>query len=145
MVHAMKRSTWSIGLCLALSTCALSACATQAQTAPSEPGHPGASMIQDGQTFSMHTGETVTLADHSALRYVRLVNDSRCPPGVQCIWAGDAEVAFEWTPANGAADAFSLHTGKDPRSHDLAGRRVSLVSLERGEAPTAQLRVDATP
>lgn len=102
-------------------------------------------MIEDGQAFSMHPGESVMLTDHSTLRYLRVGNDSRCPPRVQCIWAGDAEVGFEWTPANGAATAFTLHTGKDPRSRDLDGRRLTLVSLERGPAPTAQLRIDATP
>jgi hypothetical protein len=102
-------------------------------------------MIEDGQAFSMHPGESVMLTDHSTLRYLRVGNDSRCPPRVQCIWAGDAEVGFEWTPANGAATAFTLHTGKDPRTRDLDGRRLTLVSLERGPAPTAQLRIDATP
>ena len=102
-------------------------------------------MIEDGQAFSMHRGESVMLADRSALRYLRVGNDSRCPPGVQCIWAGDAEVAFEWSSASAAATTFTLHTGKEPRSRDLGGRRLTLVSLERGPAPTAQLRIDATP
>ncbi len=102
-------------------------------------------MVNDGQEFSMHPGEQVTLADHSSLRYVRVVSDSRCPPGVQCIWAGDAEVAFQWKPAEAAMQAFSLHTGKDPKQQSMGGRQVSLVSLQRGATPQAQLRVDMTP
>ena len=101
--------------------------------------------MNDGQGFAMHSGEQVTLGDHSSLRYVRVVSDSRCPPGVKCIWAGDAEVAFEWTPAAGAIQAFSLHTGKDPKQMTIGARQLTLESLERGATPQAQLRVDMTP
>lgn len=118
----------------------LTACATVVAGNPT-----GDRMISDGQTFGLHPGEHVSLADQSTLAYVRLVNDSRCPPGVQCIWAGDAEVAFEWTPAHGAAHAFSLHTGMEPKQQVVGERRLTLVSLERGDAPEAQLRVDRGP
>jgi hypothetical protein len=118
----------------------MTACATQAVG-----GNTGGRMIGDGQTFTMHAGERVTFADASALRYVRVANDSRCPPGVQCIWAGDAEVAFEWTSGSGAVTAFSLHTGKDPKQQALGERRLTLVSLARGEAPDAELRIDRNP
>lgn len=126
-----------------LLTCGLmsmTACATQAIG-----GNPGGRMIDDGQTFTMHTGERVSLADSSTLRYVRVTNDSRCPPGVQCIWAGDAEVAFEWTSGSGAVTNFSLHTGKDPRQQSLGERRLTLTSLARGDAPAAELRIDRNP
>src|SRR5690606_18511423 len=53
--------------------------------------------VSDGETFAMASGEQVALADRSTLRYVRVTNDSRCKPGRQCVWAGDAEVVFEWT------------------------------------------------
>ena len=118
----------------------MSACATQATGS-----NPGGRMIEDGQTFTMHAGERVGFADSSALRYVRVTTDSRCPPGVQCIWAGDAEVAFEWTSGSGAVTTFSLHTGKDPKQQALGERRLTLVSLARGEAPDAELRIDRNP
>src|SRR5690606_40197110 len=98
--------------------------------------------IADGSTFDMRPGQSVTLADGSALRYERLVNESRCMPDVQCVWAGDAEVAFTWKPVNGPAEAFSLHTGKEPRRHAMGERTVILVTLARGAAPEAQLRIE---
>ena len=102
-------------------------------------------MIDDGQTFAMQPGEQVALADHSRLRYVRLVADSRCPPGVQCIRAGDAEIALQWTPEGGASQDFSLKTPPEqPQSRDLGARRLTLLSLGRGEAPQAQFRIDRT-
>jgi hypothetical protein len=121
---------------LVAGTLALTACATAAGG--------GARMIGDGQSFSMRPAESVTFADHSQLRYVRLVADSRCRPDVQCIRAGDAEIALQWTPATGAAQDFSLKTPPEqPHSRDLGARRLTLVSLARGEAPGAQFSIES--
>lgn len=101
-------------------------------------------MIDDGQAFSMRPGERMLLTDHSQLRYLRLVADSRCPPGVQCIRAGDAEVAFQWTPPDGTTQDFSLKTPPpaQPQSRELGTRRLTLQTLARGAAPQAQLRIE---
>jgi hypothetical protein len=101
--------------------------------------------IADGLDFRMQVGQTVTLADRSRLRYLRVVTDSRCPPGVHCVWAGDAIVAFEWSPPDGTAQGFELHTGLEPRSHAIGARRLVLKSLERGPNHSAELRVEAGP
>ncbi|MFS8063552.1 MAG: hypothetical protein ACMG5Z_03090 [Luteimonas sp.] len=91
----------------------------------------------------MRPAESVTFADHSQLRYVRLVADSRCPPDVQCIRAGDAEIALQWTPATGITQDFSLKTPPEqPYSRDLGALRLTLLSLDRGEAPQAQFRIE---
>ena len=100
--------------------------------------------IADGSSFRMQPGQQVTLADASTLRYERLVNDSRCQPGVQCVWAGDAEVAFTWHSTGGGRDAFSLHTGRGEKSHVVGGRTVTLVGLGRGVAPKATLKLDSS-
>ena len=101
--------------------------------------------VADGESFAMATGESVALADRSTLRYVRVTNDSRCAPGHQCVWAGDAEVVFEWAAEAGQPESFSLHTGRGDRSKDLGGRRLTLVSLARGANPEAQLKLDTVP
>jgi hypothetical protein len=41
--------------------------------------------------------------------------------------------------------AFSLHTGKEPRQQVLGERTLVLVSLARGDAPEAQLRIQHAP
>lgn len=114
-----------------------------AACASTTSGDDATTPVSDGSSFRLSPGQGVTLADNSRLRYLRLVNDSRCAPDVQCVWAGDAIVAFEWTPAGGDAERFELHTGLEPRSHAIGGRTLTLQALERGEAPAATLRVDA--
>lgn len=125
----------ALGALLPLS---LAACASDA-VPPS--GGADAPKVADGAEFTLAPGQSATLADDSRLRYLRVVNDSRCPPNVQCVWAGDAVVAFEWTPASGPAQPFELHTGKEPRSHAAGGRTIALKTLARGEAPAATLTV----
>jgi hypothetical protein len=99
-----------------------------------------------GKPFALRPGESVAVAESGTLRYERLVNDSRCRPDVQCIWAGDAEVAFTWIPNGATPDAFSLHTRPNAGLHALGpGRQLRLLSLERGDAPTATLQVDTAP
>lgn len=117
----------------------LAACTGVAANGGSGRSNP---MIADGTDFSMRLGDTVALADRSTLHYLRLVNDSRCPPDVQCIWAGDAEIAFEWRGGAGARDAFSLHTTVGDKQHRLGDRVLTLQSLARGDAPQARLRIE---
>ena len=105
---------------------------------------PSASTIADGSDVQLGIGETARLTDGSRLSDLRLVNDSRCPPGVQCVWAGDAEIALRWQPASGRAQELALHTAS-LRGSDVARigeRSVTLVALERGIAPRASLRID---
>ena len=115
------------------------ACSTTAAEAD------GPRTIAQGESFTMATGSQVVLASHGHLRYVRVTNDSRCPPDRQCVWAGDAEVVFEWTAASGQPESFSLHTGRGDRSKVLGGSQLTLVSLDRGANPEAQLRLDPAP
>lgn len=97
------------------------------------------------RTIALAPGEQVAL-DGGSLRFLRVVNDSRCAPDVQCVWAGDAEIALTWTPTGGAPRGFSLHTGVEPRQQALGdGRSVRLLDLARGPTPTARMALRATP
>ena len=137
----MRPSPFARPLLLPILFVALGACAA----VPSS-GDASRDVVADGSDFSLQPGATVTLADHSHLRYLRLVAYSRCQPDVRCIWAGDAEVAFQWTQAGGTAEDFTLHTGKGQKERELGERRLALVSLSRGPAPSAGLRIErATP
>jgi hypothetical protein len=103
----------------------------------------GGPRLSDGDSFRMKPGDAVSVTSEGTLRYVKVANDSRCKPDVQCVWAGDAEVAFEWRPDGGGTDAFSLHTGKGDKSHPIGSHVLVLAGLERGSAPVAQLTLEA--
>ena len=103
----------------------------------------GGPRLSDGDSFRMRPGTSVSVTGEGTLRYLKVANDSRCKPDVQCVWAGDATVAFEWRPESGAADAFSLHTGKGDKSHPIGSHVLVLTGLGRGEEPVADLRLEA--
>lgn len=126
-------------LALATLAIALAACTT----APASPAA-DAPRVADGASIELAPGDSAQLADASRIQYLRLVNDSRCRPDVQCVWAGDAVIALRWMPASGATQDFELHTTLKPKSFAAGERTITLQTLERDEAPRATLQVDAT-
>jgi hypothetical protein len=99
----------------------------------------GAGEVAPGREFTMEVGASVVLADASTLRYVGIGNDSRCPPGVQCIRAGDADILFDFTPEGGGAARLTLNSERT-RSAAIDGWRLELVELAPGGAPPVTLR-----
>ncbi|MDI1253841.1 hypothetical protein [Thermomonas sp.] len=101
----------------------------------------------DDSRVTLGLGQSTQLSDGSQLSYTSLVNDSRCAPDVQCVWAGDAEIALRWKPAKGSARNLRLHTNRQggPTSARIGARTLTLVSLERGIGPNATLSITATP
>ncbi|HNV79647.1 MAG TPA: hypothetical protein PLI83_01935 [Thermomonas sp.] len=96
----------------------------------------------DGTTVALMPGQSASLAD-GLLRYVRLANDSRCKPDVQCVWAGDAVIELHWVPATGAPRDLSLHLNPQagPSTARLDTREVTFTHLARPQ-PQASLRID---
>ena len=64
-------------------------------------------------------------SDTTTVRFTGVTGDSRCPSGAQCVWAGDAAVAF----LVGGAQQVTLHTNAGASSVLVAGRLLTLVSL----------------
>ena len=99
--------------------------------------------ITTGLDTAMATGQQLSLPDASTLRYIGVANDSRCPPGVQCIRAGDADVEFDYASSGGAAARVTLNT-EHARSAAIGKWQLQLIDLAHGEAPRATIRIDAT-
>lgn len=112
-----------------------------AQTPLSEP-------VVPSQTITLNLGQHITLNDKSSLRYTQLINDSRCAPTVQCIWAGDAEIELQWKAATGGqTKTFSLHTNpREGQANEmtLGTSIITLNTLARGIAPAATLSIRPT-
>lgn len=97
-------------------------------------------VLRSGGTASLAPGDTVALPDRSTLRFVGLRNDSRCPPGVACIRAGDADVAFEHRDA-GTVHEVVLNTERST-SAVLGAWRLGLVSVGAGADGPVEIRID---
>ena len=96
----------------------------------------------DGSTVALMPGQSASLAD-GLLRYVRVASDSRCKPGVQCVWAGDAVIELHWTPTAGTARDLSLHLNPQAgaTTAKLDTRQVTFTHLADPQ-PQASLRID---
>jgi hypothetical protein len=96
-----------------------------------------------GSDFTMSAGENVSLPDAATLRYIGIANDSRCPPDVTCIRAGDADVLFDHASDRNAALRITLNTERQ-RSAAAGPWQLQLVELAaRGMPPVVTLRIDA--
>lgn len=81
-----------------------------------------------GEPFTLTPGNSVTV-DGVQITFVGVGQDSRCPPDVQCIWEGDAEVRLRVE-----AEEVTLHTHggtRYPNSATVSGRTITLRDLTR--------------
>lgn len=100
--------------------------------------------MASGTPIVLSPGQQAVLPDDATLTYVNVAADSRCPPKVQCIRAGDADVVFEHRPAGGDARRLTLNLPEAP-SAPLGGFTLRILALEFGERPKATVQVDPAP
>ena len=62
---------------------------------------------------TLAAGQTARVASGVTLTFVRVANDSRCPAGAQCVWAGELRIALSLN-TNGETSAFDLSTMSEP-------------------------------
>lgn len=91
------------------------------------------------RAFTLAPGGSVQAAPGVTLRFDE-VEDSRCPPGVRCVWAGRLDCRFSLTRsgADAAPESFTLSPGDAGHvSSLLGGARVALDEASL-PAPAAQ-------
>lgn len=96
--------------------------------------------VSTSQPFTLEPGGRAALPQQASLRYIGVDSDSRCPPDVQCVWAGDAQVRLVFEQS-GKQLQVVLHTA-NPAPQPLGPWTLVLVGLQRGAAPAATLRLD---
>jgi hypothetical protein len=83
------------------------------------------------QEIAIPVGETRTLDEQRlAVSFGRVLEDSRCPTGGQCVSAGNALVALLLQERGEATRTVRLNTGTKPRFVRHEGYRVEVVGLD---------------
>ena len=59
-------------------------------------------------TFDINFSEEVTFDKSKRLKFSEVIEDSRCPVDVECVWAGRVEVGFEYKDGNESPLPFTL-------------------------------------
>ncbi len=118
-------------------------------TAPTSTTTPSTTPVVDndetitlGETFQIFKGDTVTikLPNQTSPRWsVKALSfgDSRCPAGVQCIWAGEQNITLTVTDlvARVAPQDITLGTERNP-NQTLYGLTLKLKTIEDGKGGT---------
>jgi hypothetical protein len=83
------------------------------------------------QEFEVRAGQWVTIeGERLRVTFSRVAEDSRCPEGVTCVWAGNARVVLKLSKGRRRASTMTLNTGMDPKRGAYRGYEVKLVKLD---------------
>ena len=64
---------------------------------------PAVTQAKTGQPFSLAIGQRAEIGGQNlSIKLLDVFGDSRCPKGVQCIWAGQVSCLFQVTPTGSA-------------------------------------------
>ena len=74
-----------------------------------------------------------------AIRFVELVEDSRCPTDTNCVWAGNAKIKVRVT-RDGRSQELTLDTNGPNHAATAIGYSIKLVGLT--PAPRSNIRID---
>ncbi|SKB56758.1 hypothetical protein [Sphingopyxis flava] len=98
----MQKMPCSAALSL-IAPLALSACAASGSASSDTPPLPDASSVALGQR---------AYADGPVIEPVEILEDSRCPVDVRCIWAGEVRLKMLWIRPGNRAQPFEAILGK---------------------------------
>ena len=89
------------------------------------PGRGGTSAL-----FEVKNGQTKTIPGSKAkVKFLSVVEDSRCPEGTQCIWAGNARVKLRVTSGR-KSKIFDVNTGKGDDRYIFEHCEIKLVKVD---------------
>ena len=87
-----------------------------------------------GESFQLHLEETARLDKDTQITFSELIQDSRCPLRVYCIWEGEIEAAFRFETTH-SSDALSFkgflgETGEIPLVQVFGGYQIFLEKMD---------------
>ena len=74
------------------------------------------------------------------VKFVSLVEDSRCPIGTNCIWAGNAKIKVEVSNRGRNKQTFEINTNVGPKGATYNGYQIELVAFT--PVPKENIRIN---
>ena len=94
-----------------------------------------------GQEFDVRVGRWVTVeGERLRVTFDRVAEDSRCPEGVNCIWAGNVRVALLVKGPGKAQRREKLNTATEPRELKLNGRTVTISKVSPAKVVEREIK-----
>ena len=89
----------------------------------------GSAAARQGDTVSLKIGQQRTVKPSKVrIKFLSVVEDSRCPTDVNCIWAGNAKIKVLVSTSRTSRE-FEINTNLGPQGDQLDGWAINLVSL----------------
>ena len=85
-------------------------------------------------------GQKTITKDNLKIKFVSVVEDSRCPIDANCIWTGNAKIQFKLKKKNGVWETFELNTDVEKREIRFSGYAIKIVGLT--PTPKANVRIN---
>jgi len=96
---------------------------------------------QTSQQINLRVNNQKAIAGSKlTIKFVSILEESRCPEGVNCIHAGNAKIQIKVAKRGGAAKTFELNTNFDPNSISFEGYEIKLINLV--PAPKENIRIN---
>ena len=87
--------------------------------------------VSTDQEFSLHINQSVKVSGAGfTVLFKAVLEDSRCPIGVDCVWAGNGKVALEILNGQDGDRQITLNTGIHPMLETLGSHEIHLLALE---------------
>jgi hypothetical protein len=83
-----------------------------------------------GQEFTLRVGEQVQIKETGLkISFSAVTEDSRCPKGVDCIWAGNGKVVVQINVGRAKSAEIEVNTNVEPKQSRFQEYSIKLVSL----------------
>jgi hypothetical protein len=98
---------------------------------------PGRSTV----SVKIHTEKNIPRAGFR-IKFVEIVDDSRCPVDTNCVWAGNAKVRIEVSEPGrrGRTQSFELNSNGSPKEARFNGYEIKLADLT--PRPRSNIRIN---
>ena len=94
---------------------------------------------KQGQTVEVLINKQVAAQGGVKIAFVELVEDSRCPVDVDCVWAGNAKIRVRVTK-NGRSKVIELNTMSGKALPEFGGYKFKLMGLT--PEPRSNIRIN---
>jgi hypothetical protein len=74
------------------------------------------------------------------IRFLSLVEDSRCPTDTNCIWEGNAKIKIKVSNSKGVSKIFEINTNTQAQTVSFAGYEIKLTDLN--PRPATNIRIN---
>jgi hypothetical protein len=96
-----------------------------------------AEVIRLGQEFELKINQEATIEGEGlGVVFDSVLEDSRCPDGVDCIWSGNAKIRIRSSKQKQTPATIELNTDAGPKSSSYLNYEIRLVGLKPRPKPS---------